>query len=219
MFRGHNAPAFLGFESQDLACISYGDIHVPSISLKDIPVQREQLRLKLCYGNKKVTTFNADLSQKQVTKSGFSLVWQPTESSTCASIVKFPFERRAAKDLTVELEIFDKMFLQRKDLIKLIGKATLDQLLPPSNSKSAHNVAELQLKASKDSEFTAKVNVTTSVNLNRELQLLVGDFVERQLSADSHLAYLAQCASLNRGALNANSTVHIASHRYDRLFF
>ncbi|CAJ0943976.1 unnamed protein product, partial [Mesorhabditis belari] len=64
--RGHNAPAFLGFESQDLSNIAYGDLHVPSIALKDIPVQREQLRLKLCYGNKKVTTFNADLSQKQV---------------------------------------------------------------------------------------------------------------------------------------------------------
>lgn len=34
--------------------------------IQDIPVQREQLRLKLCYGSKKVTTFNADLSQKQV---------------------------------------------------------------------------------------------------------------------------------------------------------
>lgn len=108
------------------------------------------------------------------------------------------------------------MFLQRKDLIKLIGKASLDQLLPPSNSKSAHNVAELQLKASKDSDLTAKVNVTTSVNLNRELQLLVGDFMERQLSGDSHLAYLAQCASLNRGNLNPNSTVHVASHRYSK---
>lgn len=53
-FRGHNAPAFLGFESQDLSGVAYGDIHVPSIALKNIPVQREQLRLKLSYANKKV---------------------------------------------------------------------------------------------------------------------------------------------------------------------
>ena len=66
VFRGHNAPSFMGFENQDLSHVAYGEIHVPSIALKDIPVQREQLRLKLCYGTKKVTTFNADLSQKQV---------------------------------------------------------------------------------------------------------------------------------------------------------
>ena len=59
MFRGHTAPVFLGFENQDLSNITYGDIHIPSITLKDIPVQREQLRLKLSYGSKKVTTFNA----------------------------------------------------------------------------------------------------------------------------------------------------------------
>lgn len=119
--------------------------------------------MKLCYGNKKVTTFNADLSQKQVTKSGFSLVWQPTDASFSASIVKFPFERRVAKEMAIELEIFDKVFLQRKDVIRLVGKASLDELLPPTNSKTAHNVAEVQLK-SKDSEgkeMTAKVNVTT----------------------------------------------------------
>ena len=44
IYRNHNAPAFLGFENQDLSNIAYGDIHVPSIALKEIPVQREQLR-------------------------------------------------------------------------------------------------------------------------------------------------------------------------------
>lgn len=68
MYRGHAAPAFLGFENQDLSNITYGDVHIPSITLKEIPVQREQLRLKLSYGSKKVTTFNAhaDLSTKEV---------------------------------------------------------------------------------------------------------------------------------------------------------
>ena len=65
-FRGHVAPVFLGFENQDISNITYGHIHIPSISLKEIPVQREQLRLKLSYGNKKITTFNADLFDKQV---------------------------------------------------------------------------------------------------------------------------------------------------------
>lgn len=44
--------------------ISYGHIHIPSIALREIPVQREQLRLKLSYGNKKITTFNADLCDR-----------------------------------------------------------------------------------------------------------------------------------------------------------
>nr|CDJ80361.1 Protein of unknown function DUF1399 domain containing protein [Haemonchus contortus] len=213
MFRGHNAPAFLGFENQDLSNIAYGDVHVPSIALKDIPVQREQLRLKLSYGNKKVTTFNADLSQKQVTKSGFSLVWQPTDASTSASIVKFPFERRASKDLLIELEVFDKMFLQRKDIIRLVGRVSLDQLLPPTNSKSAHNVAEVCLRSrDTENEMTARVNVTISVTLSRELQLIAGDFMEHQVQSDSHLSYLCQCAALNRGALTPTTTVHIATH-------
>lgn len=56
----------MGFESPDNSTITYGHIHIPSISLKDIPLQREQLRLKLSYGNKKITTFNADLWDKQV---------------------------------------------------------------------------------------------------------------------------------------------------------
>ncbi len=54
MYRTHDAPGFLGFENQDLSNITYGNIHIPSITLKDIPVQREQLRLKLAYGSKKV---------------------------------------------------------------------------------------------------------------------------------------------------------------------
>ncbi|ETN80647.1 hypothetical protein NECAME_17989 [Necator americanus] len=92
---GHNAPAFLGFETQDLSNIAYGDVHVPSIALKDIPVQREQL----------------------------------------------------------------------------------------------------------------------SVTLNRELQLIAGEFMEHQVQSDSHLSYLCQCAALNRGGLTPTTTVHIATHR------
>jgi hypothetical protein len=68
MYRGHVAPAFLGFESEDQSALSYGHIHIPSIALKEIPVQREQLRLKLSYGGKKISTFNADLWDKQVKK-------------------------------------------------------------------------------------------------------------------------------------------------------
>lgn len=66
MYRGHLAPGFLGFDNQDLSNITYGDIMIPSITLKDIPVQREQLKMKLSYGSKKVTTFNADLVAKEV---------------------------------------------------------------------------------------------------------------------------------------------------------
>jgi hypothetical protein len=128
MYRGHVAPSFLGFENQDNSTITYGHIHIPSISLKEIPVQREQLRLKLSYGGKKITSFNADLLDKQVTRSSFSLVWQPTSDSGMVSIVKFPFEVKNPKDLSIELELFDKVFLQKKDMVQLQGKMPLDQV-------------------------------------------------------------------------------------------
>lgn len=66
LFRGHEAPVFIGFEHQDMTNITYGHIHIPSISLKEIPIHRSQLRLKLYYGTKKITTFNADLSNRHV---------------------------------------------------------------------------------------------------------------------------------------------------------
>ncbi|MFH4977130.1 hypothetical protein AB6A40_003839 [Gnathostoma spinigerum] len=122
MYRGHLPPSFLGLESQDVSSMSYGIVHIPSITLKEIPLQRDQLRLKLSYGTKKVTTFNADLSTKQVTKSGFSLVWQPSDNADTSSIVKFPFDMQNPKDLLIELELYDKLFLQRKDRLKLVGK-------------------------------------------------------------------------------------------------
>lgn len=56
----------MGFEAQDLSNVNYGQLHVPSIALREIPIQREQLRLKLFYGSRKVTSFNADLTTKQV---------------------------------------------------------------------------------------------------------------------------------------------------------
>lgn len=150
---------FLGFDNQDLSNITYGDVLIPSITLKDIPVQREQLKMKLSYGSKKVTTFNADLNTKevrkrtsaehkshfQVTKNGFCLVWQPTDSSgqqsaaasQANSIVKFAFEKKSPKDLLIELDLFDKVFLQKKELARLMGRTPLEELLPPSNSKLA----------------------------------------------------------------------------------
>lgn len=120
MYRGHWAPAFLGFDQQDLSNITYGNVHIPCITLKEIPVHREQLKLKLSYGSKKVTTFNADLANKDTTKDGFCLVWQPAENGGgMSSVVHFPFERKHPKDLVIELELYDKLFLQKKDLVKI----------------------------------------------------------------------------------------------------
>uniref|UniRef100_A0A914CXE1 Uncharacterized protein n=1 Tax=Acrobeloides nanus TaxID=290746 RepID=A0A914CXE1_9BILA len=215
MYRGHVAPVFLGFENQDISNITYGHIHIPSISLKEIPVQREQLRLKLSYGNKKITTFNADLFDKQVTRSSFSLVWQPScvENHQSTSIVKFPFEKKCPKELIVELELFDKVFLQKKDIIRLQGKLLLEQLLPPSNSKTAQNVMQMYLEnVDLDRDLRAKVNVTTNISLNRELELIAGDYVEQALEPDSRLWTLCQSSALNRSALQPGATAFVATH-------
>uniref|UniRef100_A0A0R3S2L9 VWFD domain-containing protein n=1 Tax=Elaeophora elaphi TaxID=1147741 RepID=A0A0R3S2L9_9BILA len=213
MYRGHPAPSFLGFETQELSSINYGQMHIPSITLREIPLQREQVRLKLLYGNKKVTTFNADLTSKQVTKSGFSLVWQPTENSANSSVVKFPFERRNPKELFLELELFDKVFLQKKDVIKLTGLVSLEQLLPLPNSKVSQGVAQVTVKSHElDGDLKAKVSITTNLSLNRELQLIVGEFVQQELIPDSRLWFLCQSAALNRAGLQSSATIHLATH-------
>lgn len=55
-------------------------------------------------------------------------MWQPTENSESSSVVKFPFERRNPKELFLELELFDKVFLQKKDVVKLTGFVSLEQV-------------------------------------------------------------------------------------------
>ena len=42
--------------------------------------------------------------------------------------MKFPFEKKNPKELLVELELYDKVFLQKKDIVKLQGKLILDQV-------------------------------------------------------------------------------------------
>jgi len=54
MYRGHEAPQLIGFAHQHLSDASYGHVRIPCITLKDIPVQRDNLKLKLSYGSKKV---------------------------------------------------------------------------------------------------------------------------------------------------------------------
>lgn len=244
MYRGHWAPSFLGFDQQDLSNITYGNVHIPCITLKEIPVQRDQLKLKLSYGSKKVTTFNADLSNKDATKDGFCLVWQPAENGyggmggggsgvggglnqnggggnggsssssgggqgtigvgcgSYGSVVHFPFERRHPKDLVVELELYDKLFLQKKDLVRLIGRSPLEELLPPSNSRAVQNVAQLSLYDKDGGEnVRAKVGITTTLSLTRELQLSVGEFVQRELPPDSRLMELCKASALSKGPL------------------
>uniref|UniRef100_A0A1I7SDS2 AAA domain-containing protein n=1 Tax=Bursaphelenchus xylophilus TaxID=6326 RepID=A0A1I7SDS2_BURXY len=213
MYRGHVAPVFLGFESQDMGIITYGHVHIPSISLKEIPVQREQLRLKLSYGGKKITTFNADLADKQVTRSSFSLVWQPSDSGgfSTSSIVKFPFEKKNAKDLVVELELYDKVFLQKRDIVTLTGRLPLEQLIPGSNLKTVQNHMPLE-SVNAERVMNAKVTVITSISLNREMELMAGDYVEQPIEPDSRLWTLCQSAALNRTALQPNAKAYVATH-------
>ncbi|VDM24562.1 unnamed protein product [Toxocara canis] len=110
------------------------------------------------------------------------------------SVVKFPFEKHNPKDLLVELELFDK-------------------LLPPSNSKTSQNVAQINMRCREgDGDYSAKVNVTTSLSLNRELQLVAGEFMQHELVPESRLWFLCQAGALNRAALQPQTVVHLATH-------
>jgi hypothetical protein len=64
----------------------------------------------------------------------------------------------------------------------------------------------------RERDFKAKVNVTTSISLNRELELIAGEFIEQTLEPDSRLWTLCQSAALNRAALQPGATVYVATH-------
>uniref|UniRef100_A0AC34RP08 Uncharacterized protein n=1 Tax=Panagrolaimus sp. JU765 TaxID=591449 RepID=A0AC34RP08_9BILA len=117
------------------------------------------------------------------------------------------------KELAVELELFDKVFLQKRDVVKLQGRLLLEQLLPPPNAKTAQTITQMFLEnVDRDRELRAKVNVTTNISLNRELELIAGEFIEQSLEQESRLWTLCQSAALNRSALVPGATVYVATH-------
>uniref|UniRef100_A0A0N4ZFU5 SH3 domain-containing protein n=1 Tax=Parastrongyloides trichosuri TaxID=131310 RepID=A0A0N4ZFU5_PARTI len=225
---GHEAPVFIGFEHQDMTNITYGHIHIPSISLKEIPIHRAQLRLKLHYGNKKITTFNADLSNRHVTKDSFSLLWQPSDvngeitnsSHSMSSIVKFPFETASPKDLSIELSLFDKLLLQKKDVIKLGGKIGLDNLLPSPGFKPCQKNVQITLNSTSNNntntnnkEYVAKIIASCTVSLNRELELEAGEYIDTKINKDTRLWSFIHAGSLNKSSLESEIQVSMATHR------
>lgn len=60
--------------------------------------------------------------------------------------------------------------------------------------------------------FSTELNYSLSVN--RELQLIVGEFVQQELIPESRLWFLCQSASLNRAALQSSATIHLATHTF-----
>jgi len=85
-------------------------------------------------GHSKNSTGSASSTSTSSSTSSTSSQQQPSTSSSnylstiinsssstqqIPSIVKFPFERKTAKEFVVELELFDKVFLHKRDLVKL----------------------------------------------------------------------------------------------------
>lgn len=60
--------------------------------------------------------------------------------------------------------------------------------------------------------MNAKVTVITSISLNREMELIAGDYVEQTLEPNSRLWTLCQSAALNRCALQPGATAYVATH-------
>ncbi|VBB35498.1 unnamed protein product, partial [Acanthocheilonema viteae] len=86
-------------------------------------------------------------------------------------------------------------------------------LLPLPNSKVSQNVAQVTVKSRElVRDLEAKVSITTNLSLNRELQLIVGEFVQQELIPESRLWFLCQSAALNRAALQSSATIHLATH-------
>jgi hypothetical protein len=135
--------------------------------------------------------------------------------------VKFPFEKRYPKDLHIELDLFDKVFLQKKELIRLVGRTPLEELLPPSNSKLAQNVAHVSLRTKDGSvvngypimELRARVNITTNLSLARELSMTVGEFSSQELTNSSRLYDMCMIGALHKHNMK-QATAFVATHTY-----
>jgi hypothetical protein len=52
----------------------------------------------------------------------------------------------------------------------------------------------------------------SSISLNRELELIAGEYVEQPLQSDSRLWNLCASAALNRSQLHPDVRVFIATH-------
>lgn len=87
------------------------------------------------------------------------------------------------------------------------------QLFANASSKTAPNGIQMSLESNNtDRELRAQVTLSTSISLNREMELIAGEYVEQTLEPSSRLWALCQSAALNRTALQPGATAFIATH-------
>uniref|UniRef100_A0A915JQT0 Uncharacterized protein n=1 Tax=Romanomermis culicivorax TaxID=13658 RepID=A0A915JQT0_ROMCU len=123
----------------------------------------------------------------------------------------------------------------------MIGRSSLDELLPPQNSKFLQTgyhlilVQQSNFHASNNADPSsskinaneagfpttasttnngamAKVSLTTSLALMRDLQLTNGEFSHRDLIVDTPLFDLCKACSLNKCSFNTSTKCWIAAH-------
>lgn len=79
--------------------------------------------------------------------------------------------------------------------------------------KTAQNTMQIQADGgTSERELAAKVTVITSISLNREMELVAGEYVEQPLEPGSRLWTLCQSAALNRTALQPGASAFVATH-------
>lgn len=219
MFRGHMAPSLIGLDYVNLASeIKYGSILIPKVEVEKFPEQRQQMKLRLFYGSKKVVTFNTNIAKMQVMEPNFALVWQPEMLRNCSAQTadsvtpKFPFDRKKPQQLTAELELYDRSCLKKKSIMMLTGKTTLEEMLPKENSKILHNQVSIPVR-SLEGDQQAKIQlITRTLHKGREMILDLGEFKCREMGESSQLYQLCCAGALKKPTYGQLRKIWMATH-------
>uniref|UniRef100_A0A5S6Q8E1 Uncharacterized protein n=1 Tax=Trichuris muris TaxID=70415 RepID=A0A5S6Q8E1_TRIMR len=219
MYRGHSAPCYIGLQRSCSKEFKTGSINVTSFVLKNIPPEREYVKLKLTYGGKRVAELRAEieaeLSSKVVRKNkGFILIRNEEQPDEDANAMSFDFDVSCPKELVATLELYDRAFLQKKDVMKMEGVLQLDQLLSAVQWRSAKGRCCIILSStgSKSGKLTANMNLSIELITSSHLEILPDDFSQHTLQPQSALSKFCRDFALNKLGWDSSRRAWIATH-------
>lgn len=125
-------------------------------------------------------------------------------NSFLMSKINFPWDY-TSMSLFLKCERNQRLFLFVLYLAKIFCRSIIRSSSIPlmKNTQNIHN-----------KNHTRKYiwNIIFSISLNRELELIAGDYVEQPLQPDTRLWTLCQSAALNRTALQPGAMAFVATH-------
>ncbi|VDP22009.1 unnamed protein product [Soboliphyme baturini] len=221
MYRGHSAPELLGFSAQDFSCITNCRVNISSISLKILPTIKKSVRLNLHYGSKKVAELPVEFDEKFASHQGrreLVLVWEADPSSGRMSTVEFDVDLNKEKYIFASVELYERSFLLKKELVKLHGRINVKTMLCKYLNNGTKNVISIDLGAEKTSAdlppLKSSLGLTTHLSVNIKLELIAGSFNKLFFNVLSETHKLCRAFSLNMKGLEEAKFVLAACHRF-----